>query len=240
MSKKLFYTIWRTMLGLFACVGFVGTMVFAADTVSRTLDTSSSTTAWTSASTIWFSTGWVSSDGTASGSSLYINNWNDTQVISNYLSGFYYDTNYGFFAFSWTGATSLNVHVSDVTTKCGAWVYGFRFAWYAKGAETALGNTVWLINFWYDNNIFVYYCDNDKKLHGYAYSEDIGFQSFEWIAFEVGAVPNIGDPFSPKVDPFFVNNNSAIISDTNQAFNSIQSDVISTDWWKESIFYIIK
>jgi len=45
------------------------------------------------------------------------------------------------------------------------------------------------MDFDYNSSIYVYYCESDKKLHGFAYSKALGFQNFEGIGFEI--IPNI-------------------------------------------------
>jgi hypothetical protein len=242
MKSKKSHNVFRILLGMFIGAFFFGTLVYATDSLTRTFETIGATALGSSASQVWFSSGWLSEDATTSGTTTYYNAWNDTQLIGNYLSGYYYDSNYGFFQLNWnTLHPENNVKIVATTDKCGEWVYGYRFDGYARGIETVpSGFNVWSIDFWYNDDVFVYYCDNDKKLHWYAYSEDLWTQTFEWIPFEIWTVPNIVNEFTPKVDPFFANNNSAVVADIIPNFNSIQWDKVSTEGWKESIFYIIK
>ncbi len=65
-----------------------------------------------------------------------------------------------------------NVRVISSTDRC-ATGYGYKLGGFAQGVDAGL------INFNYSSDVFVYYCESDSKLHGYAYNEDYGFQSFE-------------------------------------------------------------
>jgi len=242
LHKKLKFFRINLVLATIFIVSFAFSVSFASDTLSRTFDYSAATLLGSSASQIMFSTWGLSSDTTRSGSTTYYNAGNDTLTVWNYLSGYYYDTNYWFFDLQWDSVTlTNNVQVISTTSLCGVGNYGYKLWWYAKSIDTGGGNNlVGLIDFDYSSDIFVYYCDNDKKLHWYAYNEDIGFQSFEWIQFEVWSVPNIVDPYLPKSDPYFTNNNSILVTDITPKFNSIQGDIVIKDWGKESVFYIVK
>lgn len=95
------------------------------------------------------------------------------------------------------------------------------------------------LDFDYSSDIFVYYCDSDSKLHGYAYNEDYGLQSFEGIRFTIAAVPDNTPSLASNTAPFFVNNNSVILSAPAGA-GTIQGDQQSNDWGKSMLFYIVK
>jgi hypothetical protein len=242
MPKKRFNILLRTILVLCASGVYISSLVYATDSISRYFPTSSASTLWTSASLISFSTWGNSADGTLSGGTSYYNLNNDTQSVGNYLSGVYYDSNYGYFQLHWDNTTpENNVRVTSVSTKCGVGNYGFDLWGYAKSIDIwGDNNLVGLIKFDYSPDINVYYCDNDKKLHGYAYSEMTWFQSFEWISFEIWAIPDIVNPLTPRNDPYFANNNSVLVTEFTPSFNSVQSDINSTEAGKESLFYIVK
>lgn len=137
-------------------------------------------------SNVWFSTGGTtSSGGYFSGETTYYNAGNDTQVTGNYLSGYYYDTNYGYFELNWHNGDGTSFKVSierrlndqELIARNKVGVYCYKFDGWAKGITTTFNgnssNDVGFIDFGYNSDIFVYYCDDDKKLHGYAYSSDI-------------------------------------------------------------------
>lgn len=150
---------------------------FALDVVSTDFLPQQTTSSGSNNSTAWFSTG-AASTGTTS----YINKDNDSDTIGNYLRGYYYDTQLGFFRLDWNLTdTTKNVRVISSTDKCGTG-YGYKFGGYAYGEAGGY------IKFDYNNDIFVYYCESDKKLHGYAYGEHTGFQNFEGLSFEVVAL----------------------------------------------------
>lgn len=158
---------------------------------------------------IYFSTG-----GTASGTTSYINKDNDSDTIGNYFQGYYYDTQFGFFKLDWnTGDTSQNVHVVSTTDKCSG--VGYKFAGYAQSDSAGY------IKFDHDATNFVYYCTSDKKLHGWAYSEHLGFQSFEGITFEIIALADNPQSLTSTSDPFFVNNKSLILMNFPTTSNSL-------------------
>lgn len=180
--KRLYLHSHKMFLGfvVFFLSGIL--FAFALDVVSNDFDSQSATSSGSNNSTVWFSTGGLSLDGTASGTTSYINKNNDSDTIGNYLRGYYYDTQLGFFRLDWNLTdTTKNVRIISSTDKCGTG-YGYKFGGYAYGEAGGY------IKFDYNNDIFVYYCESDKKLHGYAYSEHTGFQNFEGLSFEVVAL----------------------------------------------------
>lgn len=203
----------------------------ALDTVSQNIPSQAAATAWWNNNTVWFSTG--STSTWAQYYIQYINRDNDSFILNNYLKGYYYDTQYGFFRLDWN-STNLteNVYISNSTDRCPSG-YGYRFDGFAQGIDAGF------MDFGYDENTYVYYCESDNKLHGYAYSPDFWLQSFEGIMFSVGSSSTNLASMNTSIDPFFVNNSSILlIPDTSS--QSIQSDVSSSDWGKSTIFYIVK
>ena len=95
----------------------------------------------------------------------------------------------------------------------------------------------------------MYYCLGDKRLHGYSYSEDLWFQNFEGIEFEIEVSSDIIAD-EPVWTGAFVNDDTEILSEeipnsgnadnSNFTTHTIQSDIIEFDIKKESLFYIIK
>lgn len=175
-------------------------LAFALDVVDTNFSPQSATGSGSNNSTVWFSTG-----GASTGTTSYINKNNDSDIISNYLRGYYYDTQFGFFKLDWNPTdTTKNVRIVSSTDKCGGG-YGYKFAGYAYSEAAGF------IKFDYSNDIFVYYCESDKRLHGYAYSEHIGFQNFEGLSFEIVALSQNVPNLTFGSDPFFINNNSLIL-----------------------------
>lgn len=113
-------------------------------------------------------------DCTGTGAACVVNTGNDSDIIGNSLKGYYHDTYFGGFQLDWNKVDpNLNVHVADSTEKCANGSYGYKFAGYAY---SKLGG---FVNFGYSNDIFVYYCVGDQKLHGYAYHQNVGTVSVE-------------------------------------------------------------
>ncbi len=209
---------YKTMLTSFFLVCFSSVLVtFALDVTDTTFSPQSATSSGSNNSQIWFSTG-----STSSGTTSYINKNNDSDVIGNYLRGYYYDTQFGYFKLDWNETNANeNVHVASSTDKCGTG-YGYKFSGFAQST------TAGFINFNHDVSNFVYYCESDKKLHGWAYSEHLGFQSFEGIGFEVVALSQNNPSLSTGNDPFFVNNNSVILMNLPKKTVSVQGDEVGT------------
>lgn len=158
---------------------------------------------------------------TASGYTSVVNSGDDSSTVGNYFRGYYFDSNYGFFKLDWSADTTQNVRILESTDKCaaiGIGGYGYKIGGYAKSEE------VGFIKFDYSSDIFVFYCDSDKKLHGYAYSDIAGFQNFEGISVDISGAPSVLTTFS---DPFF-------------SLDSIQGESPITDPNKEIFFYVIK
>ncbi len=105
-----------------------------------------------------------------------------------------------------------------------------------------------IIDFDFDNNTFVYYCLDDGQLYGYGYSEDLWFQNFEGIAFDIYAdvenqseSPTENDDFSN--DGTSITNPESLSGETNDSHftpNTIQNNIIDFETTEESLFYIIK
>lgn len=229
--KLFFPSIQKIFLGIFVSLFGSFCTVLALDVLDINIPSQWATSYGSNGSQVWFSLGGVSTEITS-----YWNKNNDSDVIGNYLRGYYYDSQFGFFKLDWNGVDMMkNVHIISSTDKCGSW-YGYKFSGYAYS------DTAGYINFNYDTNNFVYYCEADKKLHGYAYGEQIGFQNFEWISFEVVALAQNNQSLPSGNDPFFVNNNSTIIMNLPPDFNpsTIQWKGLAGKLWQEVIFYIIK
>ena len=148
-----------TILSLCSLI-FSGALVtYALDVVDTEFSPQVATSSGSSNSQVWFSTG-----GALTGTTSYINKDNDSDIIGNYFKGYYYDTVLGFFELDWSLDASQNVRIVSSTDKCSSG-YGYKVAGYAY--STVAG----FIQFDYSSDIYVYYCEVDKKLHGHAYSD---------------------------------------------------------------------
>jgi hypothetical protein len=138
------------------------------------------------------------------------------------------------------------MRVVGSTGKCGSG-YGYKLGWYAYSS------TVGYVDFDFNSDIFVYYCEVDSELHGHAYNSFLGFQNFEWISFDIDVLPTI-EPEDLVWDDEFINDTTEILDEeiwsgdpweaqqenSNFNYNSIQNDFLQFDEKYESLFYIIK
>lgn len=183
---------------------------------------------WANGSEIEFS---VVPDGN-SFATYYTNREDNSSIIWNYFSGYYYDSVYWFFKLDWNSSwNSNNVRIINSTDKCD-W-YWYKLGWYAYSEN------FWFVDFSYNDTYFVYYCVNDKELHWYAYLENIWFQSFEWIWFEI--IPEVVSDANIIESDDFVNDNTEITNpnydNPEQVIHWNIQHIKDTDW---SVFYIIK
>jgi hypothetical protein len=167
----------------------------------------------------------------------YANKWADSSIIGNYFSGYYYDSVLWFFKLDWSSDEEDNIRIISSTTKCSSW-YGYKLWGYAKS------NYYGFMDFDYNNDIFVYYCEFDKSLHGYAYTKYNWFQRFDWIRFEILWKNSSINVFWTGV---FVNDTTKIgvenyytWSDSESLHNSLWWNIFNFDDTKDSLFYIIK
>lgn len=175
----------------------------------------------------------------------YVNQRNNSTIIWNSFSGYYYDSVYWYFKLDWSEDINDNVRIVDSTNKCSTW-YWYKLDWFA------LWWWAWFIDFWHNSNTFVYYCLDDNKMYGTAYWKHIWYQDFEWISLEILVdVETLVEHVTE--DTIFINDNSKIddiilptwkISNlpktSNASNNQLWWDVFNIDDTKESIFYIIK
>ncbi len=224
MKTKKLKNFFKVKLVLFVVIASFGT-VYAADYFSSSIGSQISSGVWSNNSNVstiaWEEPG-------------YWNSWDNSTIIWNYFRGYYYDSVFWFFKLDWSTDNWENVSIVWSTTACGS-SYGYKLWWYAYSEY------FWFIDFDYNNNIFVYYCEWDKTLHGHAYSKTLWFQNFEWIGFEiVSSVSTLAVTTSTGI---FVNDTTDInlpnFWDGN-INSSVWSDLIQIEDEKESIFYIIK
>ena len=171
----------------------------------------------------------------------YYNLWDNSTVIGNYFTGSYYDDIFGHFQVDWSNNTWENVKIVSSTTACTIG-YGYKLWWYSYSEYYGF------IDFDFDNNTFVYYCLDDGQLHGYGYSEELWFQNFEGIVFDIYAdVENQSE--SPTENDNFSNDGTSITDPEslpwgtdNSHFtpDTIQNNIIDFETTEESLFYIIK
>ena len=237
-SSRYIHKNFSSILGVFFhffSFFFIFSQAYALDSVAQVLSWQTATTSWSNNSQIS-----VSVD-TQTGATVYMNKDSDSTIVGNYFSGYYYDTQFGFFKLDWSTDMNQNVRITGSIWCDGGW-YGYMIGWYAYSDAAGY------IDFWYPSSNPVHYCESDQKLHWYAYSQQIWFQSFEGVRFQVWTDIPV-DNFTKTSDPFFVNNNTIILTNQNtnpiiaspdMKANTIQGDQISTDWGKEAIFYITK
>ena len=164
----------------------------------------------------------------------YYNQQDNSTIIGNFLEWFYYDSLYGMFEMDWSTEQDNNVRIISSTPAC-ATGYWYKFWWYAKS------DMIGLINFNFSDSTYVYYCEDDQMLHGYAYSAYAWFQSFEWIQFTIN--PTVEEVETATWSTIFLNDTTKISQPNiwNQNTNTfIGWDIIELDDDKETIFYIIK
>lgn len=206
--------------------------VYAVDSISSAF--TSQISSW-----LWSNNSQISVDWNLS----YVNKWDNSSVIWNYFIWYYYDSVLWFFQTDWSTNTSENVRVIWSTSKCPN-SYGYRIWGYSYSESFGF------IDFDFNDDVYVYYCDFDKSFHGYAYSAFLWFQNFEWIQFIIEPSIDQVVELPDEDDDTFINTDTEITnpdlwneSDTNNSnftVNTIQNDTIEFDTRVESLFYIIK
>ena len=203
--------------------------VYAADIEVSTFSTQTSSGLWSSSSQI-----------SVDSSLAYVNKGQNSSIIWNYFTWFYYDSVLWYFETDWSSSGLENVRIVGSTGACPSW-YGYKLGWYAYS------NAFGFIDFDYDSNNFVYYCIGDGELHGYAYSTVLWFQNFEGLAFDINVDATILVTEEPTGTGTFTNDTTNITDipdaeaeNSNFTEDSIQNDVIDFDVKYESLFYIVK
>lgn len=220
IKKNLF----RIFSGLFLML-YIG-MVWAT---SLDIENSTAVWLWSNNSLNTFSTWWITKK------TSYTNEWNNSDIIWDYLSWFYYNSLYWFFELNWSSDNSKNIRITSSTDLCNSG-YGYKLGGYAKS------DTLWLIDFDYNSTVYVYYCLDDASLHGKAYSDLIGYQNFEWLHFQI--LSTLSWSLDSSADTLFVNNTTTIFSNSKESLinksnpNIVKKEAI--EYWEESIFYIWK
>ena len=219
--------------------------VFAATWVELLISQQSST--WTGSSNnaaISFST-W-------STPTYYINKWNNSTIIWNYLQWYYYDSVFWYFRLDWSWDKKENVRIVWTTSKCWTGVW-YKLWWKAKwvySTGTLDGSSeiesAWYIDFDHNSSTFVYYCEEDKQLYWRWYSRWIWYQDFEWIWFEILADWTTTTVFTWATDLFLNDNTDVNIiqaftgANSNASLDKLLWEEYNFDTDKGSIFYIIK
>jgi len=116
----------------------------------------------------------------------FMNQWNDTQMIWNFFSWYYYDEAYG--VFETDAVSGQEVRVASASWNCSDGTARYELEWYAYSENFG---AVWFSNTLDGANIYI--CINDDTdspsygesyFDGYAYSDLIWLQSFDGIEFE--------------------------------------------------------
>ncbi len=129
---------------------------------------------------------WTRSMTVSDGDLRYMNKDNDSSIPQDFFSWYYYDPAYGSFKMDSWADKNKNVHVSwETTALCGGDFTWYKLEWYAYNPDFGF------IDFYYNNDTFVYLCipNNENSiqsgsLYGYAYSPYIGFQNFDGISLD--------------------------------------------------------
>lgn len=201
-------------------------VVFWAWFTSIFIEAQQSTGLWSTNSVISFT--WSESPTTWN-EWYYVNLGDNSSIIWNYFEWFYYDSVFWLFQLDWSNDTNENVRIVDSTSNC--WTgYGYKLWWRAYSGKAGY------IDFDYNSSTYVYYCEDDNRLHWTAYSQYVWYQNFEWI--EVQVIPNIASLVTELWSEIFVNDYTNIGDSTSSW--SLGWDTINLDDTKESIFYIIK
>lgn len=240
MQKKKKILNYLALLGLLFFTVIVSS-VQAADVISHVFSSQTATAQGSNGSLI-----------SVDSNLEYFNKGNNSSIIWNYFSGYYYDSMYGFFQTDWSTSDVENVRIIGSTSACGN-SYGYKLWGYAYSPSS------WFVDFDFNSSIFVYYCVNDGSLHGHAYSDALWLQNFEDIAFDI-EVASITVAEEPTGTGAFTNDNTQILTpveddddpaeiqdpntpddnDSNFSPTSIQNDIIEFNTDKETLFYIIK
>ena len=232
----------RTLISIVISLSLTIGVVFAATGIELLISQQSSTNQGSNHSTISFSTGWITKF------TYYVNDWNNSTIIWNYLKWYYYDSVFWYFRLDWSTDKTKNVRIVWTTSKCWSWVW-YKLWGKAKGVYSIWGTdywSAWYIDFDYNSSTFVYYCESDKKLHWKWYSRWIWYQDFEWIWFEILVDWNSTTAFTWATD-IFLNDNTDVDmiksftwSNSNAWIDKLLWERYNFDATKESIFYIIK
>ncbi len=230
----------KTLISILIAFSLTFWVVFAATGIELLIVQQSATSTWSNNSTVSVSTWWEPKW------TYYVNNWNNSTIIWNYLKWYYYDNVFWYFRLDWSPDKKKNVRIVWTTPKCGTWVW-YKLWWKAKWVfGWPEYPSAWYINFNHNSSTFVYYCENDKKLHWKWYSRWIWYQDFEWIWFEIVSDWTSSTVFTGATDIFLNDDTDIDIievftgSNSNVWLDKILWEKYNFDATNESIFYIIK
>lgn len=106
------------------CFCMISSIAYALDGTPLFVIPQQATSTGSSSSYISTSTGATAC--TSSGATCVVNAGNDATTIGNYLQGYYYDSQLGFFHLNWSANPSDNVRIVASTDVCSSG-YGYRF-----------------------------------------------------------------------------------------------------------------
>jgi len=239
-KKKKFFSIkiFFLKISLFIIITFFSIIwiTYAIDVIWDYIKTQISTWTWTNSNKIIFSN---------KKTTYYINKDDDNILIWDQLRWYYYDNIYWYFRLDWSQDLARNVYIND-------WPYNI---WWCNEAYSftwsAYSKYMWYIDFYYDSNNFVYYCnDDDKKIiYWTGYTELLWKQIFDWIKINIRKKQIIND-ITEKVitqdDNNYIENTGSIQSNYNWNNNNIwggdkyeieNSTINKLEW---NVFWIIK
>ncbi len=232
----------RTLVSILIAFALTTGVIFAATGVQLLISQQSATILWSNNSTISFSTWGVTKH------THYVNEGDNSTIIWNYLQWYYYDSVFWYFSLNWSTNKNENVRIIWTTSKCWTWFW-YKLWWKAKWIYSTGWtdmDSAWYIDFDHNSSTFVYYCENDKKLHWKWYSRWIWYQDFEWIWFEILADWTTTTTFTWATDLFLNDNTNVDIievftgSNSNASLDKLLWEEYNFDADKGSIFYIIK
>ena len=233
-------------LFMFIPTTFLYSSVWWADDIASSFSPQSSTWSWSFNSVVS-----VDSD------LKYVNKGNNSSVIGNYFTWYYYNSVWWYFKTNWATTSNQNVRITGSTDSCNN-SYGYKLWGYAYSEYHGF------VDFDYSDSIFVYYCVANKLLYWYAYSEDLWFQNLEGITFDIDVTPSTIIE-EPEWDENFYNDDTTIADRWNSSSSStsgssssstsssstsgsssssgwffISADTIEFEAIEETLFYIIK
>ena len=108
---------------------------------------------------------------------------------------------------------------------------------------------MWYIDFNYNSTVFVYYCEDDSKIHWDSYSTNLWKQNLGWIKIEIKdkkVITKIEDNLDISNNTNTIENNNSIKQNNNwnnysiwwwDKFEIENSTINKLDW---NVFWIIK
>jgi len=209
-------------------------VTFAMDVIWDYIKTQTWIGIWTNSNKITFSN---------KKTTYYINKNDDENFVWDQLRWYYYDDTYWYFRLDWDKDLSKNVYINSWPNNINWCNNAYSFTW------SAYSKYVWYMDFHYDNEKFVYYCDDDKTIYWTWYTENLWEQIFDGIKINMRkkqVIDSIEQKIISEDDNKYIEDNNSIKWDNNWNNNNIwgwdkfdieNSDIDELDW---NVFWIIK